>query len=657
MKNSKEDLNHSPYIDRFEDVKILQFNFDEFNNLPLDKKILVYCLSRASLAGRDIIYDQNYKHNLLIRNSLESILDQYDGDRSSKEFGLFTNYLKRIWYSNGIHDPFSKEKIKPKFSENYLHHLIEKSFKGGLPKFFGTIEEAKTQLTKLIFDPNIAPQGVEQDTNKDIIQDSAVNFYEGVSQEESEKYYQNQQKDNPLLSCGLNTKLEKKGNQLVEKTWYSEGMYSSAINNVTHWLRQALDYTENQQQKEWLKALIEYYETGDLEKFNTYNIQWLKDSHSDVDLINGFIETYSDPLGLKGTWESILHVRDTEATKRTTILSENAQWFEDHAPIEKRFKKEKVKGISANVVNVAMLGGESHPTSPIGVNLPNSDWIRKEYGSKSITLNNIASAHHEAMLQSGFIEEFAFSATEKKRHKKYGFIADNLHTDLHECLGHGSGKMLEGVNSEALKNYQAPVEEARADLFALYFMMDQKLMDLGIISTLDVAKAQYDSYIRNGLFTQLIKVKPGRNLEQAHMRNRQLISLWCHEQGASENVIEFKKADGKTFIVINDYLKLRDLFGKLLAEIQRIKSEGDYEAAKQLVENFGTSINKELHQEITERFGKLDIPPFTGFINPQYVPIMENNKIADIKIQYVKNYQEQMLDYSKNYSFLPIEND
>ncbi len=657
MKNSKEDLNHSPYIDRFEDVKILQFNFDEFNNLPLDKKILVYCLSRASLAGRDIIYDQNYKHNLLIRNSLESILDQYNGDRNSKEFELFTNYLKRIWYSNGIHDPFSKEKIKPKFSENYLHHLIEKSFKGGLPKFFGTIEEAKTQLTKLIFDPNIAPQGVEQDTNKDIIQDSAVNFYEGVSQEESEKYYQNQQKDNPLLSCGLNTKLEKKGNQLVEKTWYSEGMYSSAINNVTHWLRQALDYTENQQQKEWLKALIEYYETGDLEKFNTYNIQWLKDSHSDVDLINGFIETYSDPLGLKGTWESILHVRDTEATKRTTILSENAQWFEDHAPIEKRFKKEKVKGISANVVNVAMLGGESHPTSPIGVNLPNSDWIRKEYGSKSITLNNIASAHHEAMLQSGFIEEFAFSATEKKRHKKYGFIADNLHTDLHECLGHGSGKMLEGVNSEALKNYQAPVEEARADLFALYFMMDQKLMDLGIISTLDVAKAQYDSYIRNGLFTQLIKVKPGRNLEQAHMRNRQLISLWCHEQGASENVIEFKKADGKTFIVINDYLKLRDLFGKLLAEIQRIKSEGDYEAAKQLVENFGTSINKELHQEITERFGKLDIPPFTGFINPQYVPIMENNKIADIKIQYVKNYQEQMLDYSKNYSFLPIEND
>ncbi len=656
MKNTKPD-NHSIYIDRFDDVKILQYRFDEFEELPLNKKILIYCLSRASLAGRDIIYDQNYKYNLLIRNSLESILEKYNGDRNSKEFELFTNYLKHIWYSNGIHDPFAKEKIKPEFSKNYFHQLIENSFEGGLSKYFETTEEAKTQLSKLIFDPNLAPKGVEQDTSKDIIQDSAVNFYEGVSQGESEEYYKKQQKENPLLSCGLNSKLEKKEGQFEEKTWFSEGMYSSAINNVTHWLRQAVDYTENEQQTQWLKALIKFYETGDLEEFNRYNIQWLKDTKSDVDLINGFIETYSDPLGLKGTWESILHVRDTEATRRTTILSENAQWFEDHAPIEKRFRKEKVKGISANVVNVAMLGGESHPTSPIGVNLPNSDWIRKEYGSKSITLNNIASAHHEAMLQSGFIEEFAYSATEKERHKKHGFIADNLHTDLHECLGHGSGKMMEGVNSEALKNYQAPIEEARADLFALYFMMDQKLIDLGIITTFDVAKAQYDSYIRNGLFTQLIKVKPGRNLEQAHMRNRQLISRWCYEQGASENVIEFKKVDGKTYTIINDYHKLRNLFGKLLAEIQRIKSEGDYEAAKRLVENYGTTINKELHQEIIERFEKLDIPPFTGFTNPEYIPVMENNKIVDINIQYVQNYQEQMLNYSKNYSFLPIEND
>jgi len=656
MENSKHN-HHSVYIDRFDDVKILQYRFDEFENLPLDKKILVYCLSQASLAGRDIIYDQNYKHNLLIRNSLESIFEKYSGDRNSKEFELFTNYLKRIWYSNGIHDPFSKEKIKPEFSEHYFHHLIENSFEGSLQKFFKTTEEAKTELSKLISNPDIAPKGLEQDSNKDIIQNSAVNFYEGVSQEESEKYYKNLQKENPLLSCGLNSKLEKQRDQLVEKTWYSEGMYSSAINNVTHWLRQALDYTENEQQTQWLKALIQFYETGDLEEFNTYNIQWLKDTQSDVDLINGFIETYSDPLGLKGTWESILHVRDREATRRTEILSQNAQWFEDHAPIEKRFRKEKVKGISANVVNVAMLGGESHPTSPVGVNLPNSDWIRKEYGSKSITLNNIASAHHEAMLQSGIIEEFAYSETEKNRHKEHGFIADNLHTDLHECLGHGSGKMLEGVNSEALKNYQAPIEEARADLFALYFMMDQKLIDLGIITTLDVAKAQYDSYIRNGLFTQLIKIKPGRNLEQAHMRNRQLISLWCYKIGAPENVIEFKKVEGKTFIVINDYYKLRNLFGKLLAEIQRIKSEGDYEAARQLVEDYGTIIDNELHQEIIERFQKLDIPPFTGFINPQYIPVMENNKIVDINIQYAQNYQEQMLNYSKNYSFLPSKND
>ena len=656
MGNSEQD-HRSIYIDRFDDVKILQYRFDEFKNLPLNKKILIYCLSRASLAGRDIIYDQNYKHNLLIRNSLETILDKYSGDRDSKEFGLFTNYLKRIWYSNGIHDPFSKEKIKPEFSEHYFHHLIENSFTASLQEYFETTKEAKTQLNKLIFDQNIAPQGVEQDTNKDIIQNSAVNFYDGVSQEESEEYYKKQQQANPLLSCGLNSKLEKEGEQLVEKTWYSEGMYSSAINNVIHWLRLALDYTENEQQKQWLKALIKFYETGDLEEFNTYNIQWLKDIQSDVDLINGFIETYNDPLGLKGTWESILHVRDTEATRRTSILSENAQWFEDNAPIEKRFRKEKVKGISANVVNVVVLGGESHPTSPVGVNLPNSDWIRKEYGSKSITLNNIASAHHEAMLQSGFIEEFAYSEKEKDRHKKLGFIADNLHTDLHECLGHGSGKMLEGVNSEALKNYQAPIEEARADLFALYFMMDQKLIDLGIINTLDVAKAQYDSYIRNGLFTQLIKVKPGKNLEQAHMRNRQLISLWCYKQGASENIIEFKKVEEKTFTVINDYYKLRNLFGKLLAEIQRIKSTGDYEAARQLVEDYGTTINKKLHQEIIERFKKLDIPPFTGFINPQYIPVMENNKIVDINIQYAQNYEEQMLNYSKNYSFLPIKND
>jgi dipeptidyl-peptidase-3 len=652
-----QDLKEVSYVDRFDDIKILQYSFDEFNYLPVNTKILIYCLSRASLAGRDIIYDQNYKYNLLIRNSLERIFVQYTGDCQTEEFKEFSNYLKRIWYSNGIHDPFSKEKIQPAFSEEFFHQLVDSSFTDNLPEYFQSIEKAKQQLTRLIFDPDIAPRGVEQDTNKDIIQNSAVNFYEGVTQKESEAFYAQQQKEYPYLSCGLNTKLKKQDKKITEKKWKADGMYSSAINQIIYWLKEALNYTENDQQTQWLEALISFYETGDLEKFNNYNILWLKDTQSSVDLINGFIETYSDPLGLKGTWESILHVKDTEATNRTKLLSENAQWFEDNAPIEKQFKKEEVKGISATVVNVAMLGGESYPTSPIGVNLPNSDWIRKEYGSKSITLNNISKAHHEAMVQSGLIEEFAYSEEEIERHKKYGFVANNLHTDLHECLGHGSGKMLEGVNSEALKNYQAPIEEARADLFALYFMMDNKLIDLGIMQSFEVAKAQYSSYIRNGLFTQLVKIKPGKNLEQAHMRNRQLIASWCYENGKDKNVIEKKTTKDKTYFVINDYQKLRELFGKLLSEIQRIKSEGDYDAARKLVENYGTKVPEKLHQEALTRFRKLDIPPFTGFINPQYIPVIEQDKINDVHIHYAENYHEQMLNYSKNYSFLPIEND
>jgi dipeptidyl-peptidase-3 len=651
-----KDLKEVSYVDRFDDIKILQYTFDEFNHLPVNTKILIYCLSRASLAGRDIIYDQNYKYNLLIRNSLEQLFVQYTGDCQAEEFTKFSNYLKRIWFSNGIHDPFSKEKIQPAFSKEFFHDLIDTSFSNNLPEYFQSIEDAKQQLTSLVFDPDIAPRGVEQDANKDIIRNSAVNFYEGVTQKESEEFYAQQQKEHPYLSCGLNTKLEKQDQQIVEKKWKSGGMYSAAIQQIIYWLKEALKYTENEQQRQWLEALVSYYETGDLEAFNNYNISWLQDTQSHVDLINGFIETYSDPLGLKGTWESILHVKDTEATTRTKLLSQNAQWFEDHAPIEQRFKKEKVKGISATVVNVAILGGESYPTSPIGVNLPNSDWIRKEYGSKSITLNNITKAHHEAMIQSGLIEEFAYSEEEIERHKKYGFVANNLHTDLHECLGHGSGKMLDGVNSEALKNYQAPVEEARADLFALYFMMDQKLIDLGIMESLEVARAQYSSYIRNGLFTQLVKIKPGKNLEQAHMRNRQLIASWCYEKGKDEYVIEKKTEGNKTYFVINDHQKLRELFAQLLSEIQRIKSEGDYNAARELVENYGTKVPKELHQEALKRFNKLDIPPFTGFINPQYIPVIEKDRITDIHIHYAENYHEQMLNYSKNYSFLPVEN-
>lgn len=644
----------STFIDRFEDIKILQYTFDEFNQLPLNTKILIYYLSRAAISGRDIIYDQNYKHNLLIRKSLEIILENHTNHDSADEFQHFINYLKRIWYSNGIHDPFSKEKFLPSFSYEFLVQLIEESFTNGLDQFFDNRQQAVETLSQLIFDPDIASKGVEQDSSKDIIEESAVNFYEGVNEKEAESYYIKLQQENPLLSHGLNSKLVKENDQLVEKKWSLNGLYGPAIKQIIYWLAQATAHVENDQQKKWLQSLIRYYRGGDLEAFNQYNIHWLQDTQSQTDLINGFIETYSDPLGLKGTWESILHVKDQQATQRTSVLSENAQWFEDHAPIKEEYKKEKVRGITAHVVNVAMLGGESYPTTPIGVNLPNADWIRKEYGSKSITLNNITRAHHEAMAHSGMIEEFAFSKEEIERHKSYGFLADNLHTDLHECLGHGSGKMQEGVTSESLKNYQAPIEEARADLFALYFMMDPRLVELGIMPSLEAARTQYDSYIRNGLLTQQIKVKQGKDLEQAHMRNRQLIASWCFEKGKTNHVIEKKILNDKTYFVINDYQQLRSLFAELLAEIQRIKSEGDYAAAKNLVEKYGIKLDSVLHQEVIQRFNQLNIPPFTGFINPEYIPVIENDIIRDVKIRYSENYLDQMLNYSKNYSFLSV---
>ncbi len=647
---------NSNIVDTFDDVKILRYRFVPFKNLPLNQKILLYYLSRAALAGRDIIYDQNYKFNLLIRKSLETIFEKHKGDRESGEFKKFHTYLKKIWFSNGIHHPYSREKIEPGFNKDFLKQLIEDTFYQGLDKLYNSKAQAKEKLSDLLFNPQIAPRGVSQ-SGDDMLMSSAVNFYENVKQVDAEAFYNQKFKEEPRLSHGLNTKLTGSDGTLKEITWYENGMYSQAIKQILIWLKKALNYTESNQQKEWLISLIHYYENGDLKAFNEYNILWVKDTSSKADFINGFIETYSDPLGLKGTWESIVHLKDTKATERTKILSNHAQWFEDHAPTDNKFKKKEVTGVTATVVDVAMLGGESYPTSPIGVNLPNADWIRKRHGSKSITLQNISLAHHETMSESGLTEEFAWSDEEINRNKKYGFQANNLLTDLHECLGHGSGKLKPGIKAEMLKNYQSPIEEARADLFALYYMMDDKLEELGILPGKEAAKAQYDAYIRNGLMTQLTKIKKGKNLEQAHMKNRQLIASWCLEKGKEKNIIEKKKEGEKTYFVIRDHQKLRELFGILLSEIQRIKSEGDYEEAKNLVEKYGTLVDRALHDEVLERYKKLNIPPFTGFINPEYIPEYDKeNNITDIKLHYPENYTGQMLNYSKNYSFLSIDN-
>ena len=658
MQNTSNPSQPNFFVESFGDIKILRYTVSHFEEMELNRKLLIYYLSRASLAGRDIIYDQNYKYNLLIRKTLEAIYENYSGDREHPQFKKFLVYLKTLWYNNGIHHHFSKEKNMPEFTQDYFAHLIWETGIYNLQHLFDSLEEAVAKLKPLLFDENVAPKAMEQDAAKDMIQHSANNFYEGVTQKESEDYYARLKEQDDKLSWGLNSRLEKENGTLVEKTWKEGGLYGGAISEIIRWLEKALDYAETQQQSQWLKALIEYYRTGDLQKFDEYNLQWVQDTSSTVDLINGFIETYEDPLGLKGTWESILHVQNPQATERTRLLSRNAQWFEDHAPIDDRFKKSSVKGVSASVVEVAMLGGESYPTTPIGVNLPNADWIRKEHGSKSITLNNISRAHHEAMMESGFLEEFAFNSEEVERSKKYGFEGNNLHTDLHECLGHGSGQLLEGVSGDALKNFGSPIEEARADLFALYYMMDQKMIELGVASTLETARAQYDGYIRNGMMTQLTRVKPGKNLEQAHMRNRQLIARWCFEKGAGSlddggSVIESWQEDGRTYFVINDYERLRELFGELLTEIQRIKSEGDYQAARELVRKYGSRVDRELHQEVLERFKKLNIAPFTGFINPVYEPVEENGEIVDVRIRYDEGYSEQMMRYGREYSYLP----
>jgi dipeptidyl-peptidase-3 len=646
--------------EQFADAKILRYKVPGFDTLSLKQKELIYYLSQATLSGRDITYDQNYKYNLLIRKTLEAIYTDYQGDRSSNDFKNFTVYLKRIWFSNGIHHHYSTDKFFPEFSRDYFASLLRNMDPQQLPlKPKQTIVDFITEITPIIFDPDIAPKRVNQNPEVDMIAGSASNFYEGVTQKEAEGFYSNLRKnagekgEDTLIAFGLNSKLIKENGKVVEKPYRVSGLYSMAIGKIIFWLNKAMNVAENPGQRAVISKLIEYYHTGDLQTWDEYNILWVKDQKSSVDFINGFIEVYGDPLAKKGTWEAMANFKDVEATKRTETLSSNAQFFEDNSPVDPKYRKKVVKGVTAKVITAVQLGGDSDPTTPVGINLPNAQWIRKEYGSKSVTIDNITYAYDQAAQGNGFLEEFAGSQEEIELAKKYGYLASNLTTDLHECLGHGSGQMMKGVVSESLKNYHSTIEEARADLFALYFIMDKKMLELGLVPSTDVAKAEYGSYIRNGLMTQLVRVHPGKDVEEAHMRDRSLIAHWVYEKGKAKNVIEKVQKDGKTFFRVNDYQELHSLFGQLLGEIQRITSEGDYPAAKELIETYAVKVDPGLHKEVLDRYAKLNIAPYSGFINPVYTPVMDNDDIKDIKISYTDDFTTQMLRYSKNFSFLP----
>ena len=645
------------FVEQFADLKILRYPVLGFDDLTLKQKEMLYYLSQAAIEGRDIMFDQNYKYNLAIRRTLEAIYEHYEGDRTSDQFKAFEVYLKRVWFSNGIHHHYSSDKFLPDFDEAYFGNLIVDIDDD---KFPVSKNEIIKVLLPIMFNPEIDAKRVNQAEGVDMIASSANNYWgDGITQAEAEDFYNKMKdpNDQEPVSYGLNSRLEKVDGKLVEKVWKVGGVYSEAIEHIVFWLEKALSVAENDQQAKVISLLIDYYKTGDLKTFDAYNVAWLADQDSRIDFVNGFIETYGCPLGLKASWESLVNFKNVEASHRTEIISENAQWFENNSPVDQRFKKETVKGVSAKVITAAMLGGDCYPATPIGINLPNADWIRKEHGSKSVTIENITYAYDEAGKGSGFLDEFAWSQEEIERARKYGFQADNLHTDLHECLGHGSGQLLPGVAGDELKAYGAPIEESRADLFALYYMGDEKMVELGLLPDMEAHKAEYDNYIRNGLMTQLTRIKLGDNVEQAHMRNRQLIARWAYENGKADNVIEQKTHDGKTYFVINDYKKLRELFGRFLAEIQRVKSEGDFETAKNLIETYAVKIDKELHNEVLVRYEKLNLAPYSGFVNPVYVVITNaNGQITDIQLDYSEGYIEQMKRYSKQYSYLPVYN-
>lgn len=657
----KENSDNFVYLtEKFADIKIIRFQVPEFENLSLDQKKLIYFLSQAALEGRDIIYDQNNKNNLSIRRTLEAIYTNFKGNRETDDFKNLQTYLKRIWVSNGIHHHYSTDKLEATFSEAYLREVLGTMDDSTLPLIKGEDKITFTnRISAVIFDPSIGAKRVNQEEGKDLITTSANNYYgDNISQEEVEAFYEAKKDSNNKtpISYGLNSRLIKEDGELKELVWSSKGLYGSAISKIVGWLEKALTVTENEKQETVIKLLIDFYNTGDLKTFDDYSIAWLADQESRIDFVNGFIETYGDPLGQKASWESVVNFKDVEASHRTEIISSNAQWFEDHSPVDKIYKKETVKGVTAKVITAAMLGGDCHPTTPIGINLPNADWIRKEHGSKSVTIENVTYAYYKAAEGDGFLTEFAYNQAEIDRHVKYGFLTNNLHTDLHECLGHGSGQLLEGIHGDELKAYGATIEEARADLFGLYYQMDEKLVELGLLPTTEAAKAEYDSYIRNGLMTQLTRIKLGKNIEESHMRNRQLIAKWVFEKGKKDNVIEQKTKEGKTFFVINDYLKLRDLFGQLLADIQRIKSTGNFDDAKQLVEQYAVKVDTDIHKEVLTRYAKLNLAPYGAFLNPAYEVILDNDEIKDIKVNYPSDFTEQMMGYAKDHSWLPTYN-
>jgi hypothetical protein len=647
-------------VEQFADLQILRYRVPGFENLSLQQKELVYYLTEAALQGRDILFDQNGKYNLRIRRTLEAVYTGYKGDKNTPDFKAMEVYLKRVWFSNGIHHHYGSEKFVPGFAPEFFKEAMLSVDASTLPLAEGqTVEQLCDELFPVIFDPAVMPKRVNQAAGEDLVLTSACNYYDGVTQKEAEDFYNAMKdpKDETPVSYGLNSRLVKENGKIQEKIWKVGGLYGQAIDKIVYWLKKAEGVAENPEQKAVIAELIKFYETGDLKTFDEYAILWVKDLNSLVDFVNGFTESYGDPLGMKASWESLVNFKDMEATHRTEIISGNAQWFEDHSPVDKQFKKDEVKGVSAKVITAAILAGDLYPATAIGINLPNSNWIRSHHGSKSVTIGNITDAYNKAAHGNGFNEEFVYSDAELQLIDKYADLTGELHTDLHECLGHGSGKLLPGVDPDALKAYGSTIEEARADLFGLYYVADPKLVELGLTPNEDAYKAEYYTYLMNGLMTQLVRIEPGNNVEEAHMRNRQLIARWVFEKGAADKVVELVKKDGKTYVVVNDYEKLRELFGELLSEIQRIKSTGDYQGAHDLVENYAVKVDPALHAEVLERYKKLNLAPYKGFVNPKYEAVVDAaGKITDVKVTYDEGYAEQMLRYSKDYSNLPSIN-
>jgi len=659
-ESPKTEENFEVEADRFADIQVLRYKIDGFEELTLQQKQLAYYLTEAALCGRDIIFDQKNKHNLTIRHTVDAIYTTYKGDKNSDDYKKFDTYAKQVWYSHGNFHHYSSSKFVPAFSFEYFVDLLKNSDAAQLPLDGKTVEEFATEMKQVIFDANFEPKIVNLAAGIDNVKNSYNNFYEGVTQKEVEKFYASMTKmeDKTPISYGLNSKLVKEGGKLVEKTWKVGGMYDAAITKIVGWLEKAVTVAENENQKHALELLVTYYKTGDLKKWDEYNIAWVKDVDSRLDVVNGFIEVYGDAIGKRASFESCVSMKDMEASKVIAAIGNEAQWFEDNSPLDPNHKKKEVKGITAKVITVIQEAGDAAPSTPIGINLPNANWIREVHGSKSVSLGNIVKSYNIVGAKSPQAKEFTYSEEILERAKKYGALSGMLHTDMHEVIGHASGKINDGVATPdvTLKNYANCLEEARADLVGLYYIMDQKLVDMKVMPSLEVGKSQYDSYLMNGLITQLTRIKLGDNLEEAHMRNRQLVAGWAMEKGKKDNVAEFVKKDGKTYVKVNDYEKLRVIFGQLLREIQRIKSEGDYKAATALVEGYGVKIDKELHKEVLARFEKLNVAPYKGFIQPKLVLVMDGDKIVDVKVEYPTSFAEQMLEYGKKYSFLPVKN-